>query len=1135
MINTKNVNSHRNNYPYLGSVIRSTAVAVVFCFLFLYLGAMPAQAAGSAPTVTTTTPSSITSDSAESGGNVTDDGGATVTARGVCWSTSADPTTADSHTTDGTGTGSFTSSITGLNPGTTYHVRAYATNSVGTSYGSDQTFDTLAPEIDVQGNGNSIVDGDNDPSTTDGTDFGRIDVDVTSEAQIFTIKNTGTADLNISAPTIEGTDKDDFVVTPSGITVIEPGESTTFSITFTPSAVKTHNATINITNNDPDENPYDFAIQGTGKSSLPPEIMTTVPEKDTEVDWKTGQTFSITFSKPMNTKSVMDAKVSLEDLTTGQTLGEIGDWGHVGSGEPKTPPFVNQIDSLQDLEDLFLITEVKWEDDDKKVSFKLNLNLFPGHTYKITVGHEDPKPAAKEAAGGQELDKEYAWEFTTKTAAATAKEYEGVSIPQADSPWKSTDRKPYKIKGGCTIESSTVLTIEPGVVIEFDADATLTVKGTIIANGQKYDAIDIQNSGIIFNSGATGTFTNCLFRNATTSSAIVNNGTLNINQCRITNNNIGIECNSGSDTTIKNTVIADNAEYGIDLNTGGTLTVQLNDFHGNGNKNIRNNSGAELNAEYNWWGIINAENTTTTFEGEVDFNPMLASSGAMMVDEASQPKLPTPSNPTIAVDGYDGIIRRPTWSLTLGADTTPDEMIITDEPSDFQETTLAWDDFPGDAKRKFLAKNNITPSKYIYARFLDSSTGEMSAIAYAPFYFAKYPFLHVLMNDFFEDKVVFKVRRGPDENDGNATLNYDIDGNPQTSATLNLVATTDILRYTLDAALVSAQIDYQITGLIPEAGGEIKFPTDSKRTIKKVTIREKAIKSKDDSVVQTASETLTLRILSGSFSTDSNVKVKKGDTTGIPPGATEIITYNVDLEQTDKKSRKKLTVTLRLSEADLKGKELNSLYIAYKNCQDCDWQFLSRPAIDGPDTEGKYDLTFTINHTSDIALLSSDISEISLTLAQGYNSIAIPHPTGTQTSKSLLFDIFVSDVVTSWDPVAQLWGEEDFILDDGTNFLGDNPFDIAAGAGYFIQAESDDTDVLGSYDDLTAVVPLSFKRGLNLVAIPYSKGYTSHELIEDIPCEEVISWDEVTQLWGDSAFLVDDDTKIRTYNEIIIY
>jgi hypothetical protein len=94
------------------------------------------------PTVTTAALSSLTATTADGGGDVTADGGNAVTARGVCWSTTANPTTADSHTTDGAGTGAFTSSITGLTENTLYHVRAYATNAAGTSYGIDRTFTT---------------------------------------------------------------------------------------------------------------------------------------------------------------------------------------------------------------------------------------------------------------------------------------------------------------------------------------------------------------------------------------------------------------------------------------------------------------------------------------------------------------------------------------------------------------------------------------------------------------------------------------------------------------------------------------------------------------------------------------------------------------------------------------------------------------------------------------------------------------------------------------------------------------------------------------------------------------------------------------------------------------------------------
>ncbi|MHC1775293.1 MAG: FISUMP domain-containing protein [Lentimicrobium sp.] len=95
------------------------------------------------PTVSTAEITNINSNSAISGGNVTNDGGETVTARGVCWSTSQSPTLTDNHTTDGQGLGSFISNITGLSHLTTYYVRAYAINCVGTAYGNEVTFNSL--------------------------------------------------------------------------------------------------------------------------------------------------------------------------------------------------------------------------------------------------------------------------------------------------------------------------------------------------------------------------------------------------------------------------------------------------------------------------------------------------------------------------------------------------------------------------------------------------------------------------------------------------------------------------------------------------------------------------------------------------------------------------------------------------------------------------------------------------------------------------------------------------------------------------------------------------------------------------------------------------------------------------------
>lgn len=110
-------------------------------------------------TVTTTSASSITTTTASSGGTVTTDGGASVTSRGVCYATSANPTSP--CTSDGSGTGSYTSSLTGLSPGTLYHYRAFATNSVGTSYGSDLTFTTNAggPVTSATPAGNAVSAG----------------------------------------------------------------------------------------------------------------------------------------------------------------------------------------------------------------------------------------------------------------------------------------------------------------------------------------------------------------------------------------------------------------------------------------------------------------------------------------------------------------------------------------------------------------------------------------------------------------------------------------------------------------------------------------------------------------------------------------------------------------------------------------------------------------------------------------------------------------------------------------------------------------------------------------------------------------------------------------------------------------
>jgi hypothetical protein len=125
------------------------------------------------------------------------------------------------------------------------------------------------PEMVVSGLGVSIPDGDVTPSSLDDTDFGNIVIAGGTKTNTFTITNSGTAALNLTGGpprvTIGGTNAADFTVTSDATTPVASGGGTeTFTITFDPSAAGLRTATISIGNDDSDENPYDFSIQGTG-------------------------------------------------------------------------------------------------------------------------------------------------------------------------------------------------------------------------------------------------------------------------------------------------------------------------------------------------------------------------------------------------------------------------------------------------------------------------------------------------------------------------------------------------------------------------------------------------------------------------------------------------------------------------------------------------------------------------------------------------------------------------------------------------------------------------------------------------------------------------------------------------------
>lgn len=216
---------------------------------------MTFTAASAAVTLTTTPATSITLNSALSGGNITGDGGQAVTDRGVCWGTTSNPNISGNHTTDGTGTGSFTSQLTGLSPNTSYHIRAYATNSSGTYYGADLQFTTLSPILTVSPSNQNVNAAAGSTSfsvisnsdwtvscnaawcsvTTSGSGNGIISASFTANnsvsSRVATILVTVAGLSPVSVTITQSGTTSQLLVTPSNQNVGDDEGSTTFNVT----------------------------------------------------------------------------------------------------------------------------------------------------------------------------------------------------------------------------------------------------------------------------------------------------------------------------------------------------------------------------------------------------------------------------------------------------------------------------------------------------------------------------------------------------------------------------------------------------------------------------------------------------------------------------------------------------------------------------------------------------------------------------------------------------------------------------------------------------------------------------------------------------------------------------------------
>ncbi len=152
--------------------------------------------------------------------------------------------------------------------------------TTGGGYQSDMAIDGISlvdttplPEINITGLGNNILDGDTTPDVADDTEFGNVDITGFTAVHTFTIENTGTGPLSLTGASpyaiLSGANAGDFTVNVIPANSIAASANTTFQITFDPSALGLRTATVTIANDDSDENPYTFNIQGTGTTTIP--------------------------------------------------------------------------------------------------------------------------------------------------------------------------------------------------------------------------------------------------------------------------------------------------------------------------------------------------------------------------------------------------------------------------------------------------------------------------------------------------------------------------------------------------------------------------------------------------------------------------------------------------------------------------------------------------------------------------------------------------------------------------------------------------------------------------------------------------------------------------------------------------
>ncbi len=325
------------------------------------------------------------------------------------------------------------------------------------------TGDTQQPDIDVQGQGISIPDGDTTPSVADDTDFGPVNVDGGTAAHVFAIRNEGTVDLEVTSVVRSGPHAADFAV--SGIALpatIAPAGSTPFTVTFDPSAVGLRSAAIDIASDDPDENPYDFSIQGTGA----------VPEIDVE-----GQGISIPDG---------DVTPSVADDT------DFGTAAVGGAGVAHV--FTIRNEGVVDLQITSVISSGTHAGDFGVSGISPPLTLGPAGSTTFTVTFDPSAAGLRKAAidiGNSDPD-ESPYDFSIQGTGTIPQpeidvEYQGVSIPDGDLTPSVAEGTDF---GDADVDGATVVH-----VFEIQNEGTDDLEVTSVISSGAH-ATDFEVSGI---------------------------------------------------------------------------------------------------------------------------------------------------------------------------------------------------------------------------------------------------------------------------------------------------------------------------------------------------------------------------------------------------------------------------------------------------------------------------------------------------------------------------------------------------------------------------------------------------------------------------------------------------------------